>query len=276
MSLFGSYRADAVAAALDEWRQHPEGRPDVYWRDVLPPGEAPPRDWCAAFILWAYHRAGMARGVKQYPSFGFVAPAGLKPTSTPLPGDVDFTVGAALVMPGLTAWQGLFEHGRLQAGQSVLVHGAAGVVGSMASQLAREAGAYVIGTGRAGARQTALDFGFAADQFDKDHLPAVRLDGFDRVLDKPLPHRRLRIEREHQRNSAPGRFAECAYPDMLSQLDKRLCPEIEDRRDEIHGQVIVKQPISGYSRQFASDAQLADSRRAMDEDKVHKISVLSL
>ena len=66
---------------------------------------------------------------------------------TPLPGDVDFTVGAALVMPGLTAWQGLFEHGRLQAGQSVLVHGAAGVVGSMAGQLAREAGAYVIGTG---------------------------------------------------------------------------------------------------------------------------------
>src|SRR3990170_2925236 len=49
----------------------------------------------------------------------------------PLPGDVDFTVGAALVMPGLTAWQGLFEHGRLQAGQSVLVHGAAGAVGSM-------------------------------------------------------------------------------------------------------------------------------------------------
>jgi len=77
----------------------------------------------------------------------------------PLPGDVDFTVGAALVMPGLTAWQGLFEHGRLQAGQSVLVHGAAGIVGSMAAQLAREAGAYVIGTGRAGARQTALDFG---------------------------------------------------------------------------------------------------------------------
>jgi NADPH:quinone reductase-like Zn-dependent oxidoreductase len=77
----------------------------------------------------------------------------------PLPGDVDFTVGAALVMPGLTAWQGLFEHGRLQAGKSVLVHGAAGAVGSMASQLARDAGAYVIGTGRAGGRQTALDFG---------------------------------------------------------------------------------------------------------------------
>src|SRR3954467_1122161 len=92
----------------------------------------------------------------------------------PLPGDVDFTVGAALVMPGLTAWQGLFEHGRLLAGQSVLVHGAAGVVGSMATQLARAAGAYVIGTGRAAARQTALDFG--AQEFvdlDNDALEDV-------------------------------------------------------------------------------------------------------
>ena len=76
-----------------------------------------------------------------------------------LPGDVDFTVGASLPISGLTAWQGLFEHGRLQAGQCVLVHGAAGAVGSMATQLAGEAGAYVIGTGRAADRQTVLDFG---------------------------------------------------------------------------------------------------------------------
>src|ERR1700741_1020421 len=95
-------------------------------------------------------------------------------TLAPLPGDVDFTVGASVVIPGLTAWQGLFEHGRIQAGQSVLVHGAAGVVGSMASQLAREAGAYGIGTGRAAGRQTALDFG--AQQFvdlDNDALEDV-------------------------------------------------------------------------------------------------------
>src|SRR5712675_1452561 len=74
----------------------------------------------------------------------------------PLPGDVDFTVGASVAMPGLTAWQGLFEHGRLQAGQSVLAHGA---VGSMVTQLAGEFGAYVIGSGRAADRQKALDFG---------------------------------------------------------------------------------------------------------------------
>ena len=77
----------------------------------------------------------------------------------PLPGDVDFTVGASLPISGLTAWQGLFDHGRLRAGQSVLAHGAAGAVGSMVTQLARLAGAHVIGTGRAADRQTALDFG---------------------------------------------------------------------------------------------------------------------
>src|SRR5213595_1777418 len=78
---------------------------------------------------------------------------------TPLPGDVDFTVAASLPISGLTAWQGLFEHGRLRAGQSVIAHGAAGAVGSMVTQLARLAGAYVIGTGRAADREKALDFG---------------------------------------------------------------------------------------------------------------------
>ncbi|MCO7275109.1 NADP-dependent oxidoreductase [Cellulosimicrobium cellulans] len=77
----------------------------------------------------------------------------------PLPADVDFVTAASLPVSGLTAWQGLFEHGRLQAGQTVLVHGAAGGVGSVASQLAREAGAYVIGTGRTADRAAALDHG---------------------------------------------------------------------------------------------------------------------
>ncbi|HEY2970614.1 MAG TPA: NADP-dependent oxidoreductase [Casimicrobiaceae bacterium] len=77
----------------------------------------------------------------------------------PLPRDVDFTAGASLPISGLTAWQGLFDHGRLQAGQRVIAHGAAGAVGSMVTQLAREFGAYVIGTGRAADRQPALDFG---------------------------------------------------------------------------------------------------------------------
>ncbi|GAA1229566.1 NADP-dependent oxidoreductase [Pseudonocardia alaniniphila] len=100
----------------------------------------------------------------------------------PLPGEVDFTVGASLVMSGLTAWQGLFDHGRLRAGQTVLVHGAAGAVGSMATQLAREAGAYVIGTGRAGGRQTALDFG-AQEFVDLENDSLEDIGGVDLVFD---------------------------------------------------------------------------------------------
>ena len=85
-------------------------------------------------------------------------------------------------MPGLTAWQGLFEHGRLQAGQSVLVHGAAGAVGSMVTQLAREAGAYVIGTGRAADRQKALDSG-AMEFVDLDNDALEDIGGVDLVFD---------------------------------------------------------------------------------------------
>ena len=100
----------------------------------------------------------------------------------PLPGDVDFTVGASLPIPGLTAWQGLFDHGRLQAGQSLLAHGAGGAVGSMVAQLAREAGAYVIGTGRAADRQTALDFG-AQEFVDLDDDTLEDVGGVDLVFD---------------------------------------------------------------------------------------------
>jgi NADPH:quinone reductase-like Zn-dependent oxidoreductase len=100
----------------------------------------------------------------------------------PLPGDVDFTVGASLPISGLTAWQGLFEHGRLRAGQSVIAHGAAGSVGSMVTQLAREFGAYVIGTGRAADRQRALDFG--ANEFvDLDSQALEDVGEVDLVLD---------------------------------------------------------------------------------------------
>jgi NADPH:quinone reductase-like Zn-dependent oxidoreductase len=77
----------------------------------------------------------------------------------PLEAGVDPILAAALPISGLTAWQGLFVHGRLAAGQTIIIHGAAGAVGSVAVQLAREAGARVIGTGRAAHRQTVLDLG---------------------------------------------------------------------------------------------------------------------
>jgi NADPH:quinone reductase-like Zn-dependent oxidoreductase len=100
----------------------------------------------------------------------------------PLPDDVDFTVGASLPISGLTAWQGLFDHGRLQKGQRVIAHGAAGAVGAMVTQLAHEFGAHVIGTGRERDRQKALDLG--ANEFvDLDNQALEDIGGVDLVFD---------------------------------------------------------------------------------------------
>ncbi|MFG3320637.1 NADP-dependent oxidoreductase [Streptomyces sp. NPDC048171] len=95
----------------------------------------------------------------------------------PLPADVDHVTAAALPISGLTSYQALFDHARLTTGQSVLIHGAAGGVGSIAVQLAHEAGARVIGTGRSGDRDTAL--GLGADAFLD--LESEKLEGVGEV-----------------------------------------------------------------------------------------------
>jgi NADPH:quinone reductase-like Zn-dependent oxidoreductase len=95
----------------------------------------------------------------------------------PLPADVDHIVAAAAAISGLTAWQALFDHADLTAGQTVLIHGAAGSVGSLAVQFAREVGARVVGTGRASHRDAVL--GLGADAFLD--LQAERLEDAGQV-----------------------------------------------------------------------------------------------
>jgi NADPH:quinone reductase-like Zn-dependent oxidoreductase len=77
----------------------------------------------------------------------------------PKPQTVDHLHAAALPRAGLTAWQALFDHGGLTEGQTVVIHGATGAVGSTAVQLARWAGARVIGTGRAKVEPLATELG---------------------------------------------------------------------------------------------------------------------
>ena len=79
------------------------------------------------------------------------------------PRTVDHVHAAAVPRAGLTAWQGLFDHGQLAKAQTVVIHGAGGAVGSMAVQLARWAGAEVIGTGRGHSRPLVMELG--ADRF---------------------------------------------------------------------------------------------------------------
>jgi NADPH:quinone reductase-like Zn-dependent oxidoreductase len=90
----------------------------------------------------------------------------------PKPATLDFIEAASIPQAALTSWQALFDHGHLQGGQTVLIHGAGGGVGRVGVQLARWAGAHVIGTGRANARQRVLDDG--ADAFVD-----VEQDGWD-------------------------------------------------------------------------------------------------
>jgi NADPH:quinone reductase-like Zn-dependent oxidoreductase len=93
----------------------------------------------------------------------------------PKPATVDFVEAAAIPQAALTSWQALFDHGHLESGQRVVIHGAGGGVGSAAVQLARWAGAHVIGTGRAGARRRVLELG--ANEF-----VAVDDDGWETTV----------------------------------------------------------------------------------------------
>ena len=90
----------------------------------------------------------------------------------PRPRALGHAKSAAIPLPALTAWQGLFDHGRVNADERVLIHGAAGNVGGFAVQLARAAGAHVIGTASAANLDLVLQLGAheavdAADGFEK-------------------------------------------------------------------------------------------------------------
>ena len=88
----------------------------------------------------------------------------------PKPRSLDHLRSAAVPLAGLSAWQGLLDHGHLEQGQRVLIHGAAGGVGSLAVQIAHHRGAHVIGT-----TSTA-------------NVAAVRELGVDQVIDYTETH----------------------------------------------------------------------------------------
>ena len=93
----------------------------------------------------------------------------------PSPRALSDAESAAIPLPALTAWQGLFDHGRLGADERVLIHGAAGNVGSFAVQLARAAGAHVIGTA------SATDLGFVLEVGAHDAVDAA--EGFEDAVE---------------------------------------------------------------------------------------------
>ena len=100
----------------------------------------------------------------------------------PKPGSLSHVDAAAFPMAALTAWQALFVHADLKDGQTVVIHGAGGGVGTVAVQLAVSAGARVIGTGRAAARDLVLRLG-AEQYLDLAHDALAGVEGVDVVFD---------------------------------------------------------------------------------------------
>lgn len=79
------------------------------------------------------------------------------------PNNINFEEAASIPMGALTSWQAIFDTAELKRGQKILIHAAAGGVGSMAVQLAKAKGAYVIGTASARNKDFVKDLG--ADEF---------------------------------------------------------------------------------------------------------------
>lgn len=100
----------------------------------------------------------------------------------PKPRSIDHVQSAALLLAALSAWQGLFVHGRLEKGQRVLIHGATGGVGHLASQLARGRGAHVIGTTSSANAELARELGVHEVLDSKTSLEGA-LDPVDLVFD---------------------------------------------------------------------------------------------
>lgn len=99
------------------------------------------------------------------------------------PATVSFADAASLPLAGITAWEALFDSGRLSAGQTVLIHAGAGGVGSLAVQLARWRGARVIATASEGNHALVRSLG-ADEVIDyREHAFADRLRGIDLVFD---------------------------------------------------------------------------------------------
>jgi NADPH:quinone reductase-like Zn-dependent oxidoreductase len=162
----------------------------------------------------------------------------------PKPTSVDFVQAAAIPQAALTSWQALFDHGHLEPGQTVVIHGAGGGVGSMGVPLARWAGAHVIGTGRANARQRVLEMG--AEQFVD-----VERDGWETAIGQ------VDLVYDAIGGDALARSPAIVKPG--GALVSVMAPPQTDR-DDIHTVHFVRDP---------SGAQLRGITRLVDEGTLH-------
>lgn len=205
--------------------------------------------------------------------FGFAASGGyaeLAGTPATLlahkPPELSHTQAAAIPVAGLTAWQALFDHGGLQRGQSALIAGAGGGVGHFAVQLAKHAGARVIGTGSQRSRDFVL--GLGADEF----VDYTSQDVAEAVHDVDVAF-----------DTVGGETTQTLIPTVREGGSLITIagtpPEQEAAARGVHAQLLVMRPNSGQLAQIAKlvadgelRVQIAETLALADVRRAHELS----
>jgi NADPH:quinone reductase-like Zn-dependent oxidoreductase len=162
----------------------------------------------AVYALTGFDRDGVAADYAVVPS----------ELLAPKPQTLTHTQAAAIPLPALSAWQGLFDHGKLAPGQRVLIHGATGGVGQFATQLARQRQAHVIATASRRNVERARELGaheaidYSATRFDE------AIDQVDLVFDTVGGDRLARSEAVLDRG---GRLVSIAEEPAMGRLAGR-------------------------------------------------------
>jgi NADPH:quinone reductase-like Zn-dependent oxidoreductase len=160
-------RVSATGIIVNELRWNETYETQAGSKRVLP---IPGRDLSGVVVGVGPGVTGLTEGVEVYAMLDYGRDGAEADYTIALPGELapkprtlDYVQAAAVPLSALTAWQGLFEHASLVAGQSILIHGGAGGVGVFVVQLARLAGAHIIATASARNRDFLRELG--ADEF---------------------------------------------------------------------------------------------------------------
>jgi len=171
----------------------------------------------------SFKKGNKVYGVPNFPGDGSYAEyiAAKAAQFTLMPHNISFNEAGALPSCALIAWNGIVDMGKVQAGQRVLVHGAAGGVGNLAVQFAKAKGAYVIGT--ASAHNVDFLKGLGADE-----VIDYKNQNFEDLLNNiDLVFNASPVRDNHTRLKSVEILKEGGIF-VCSQLDSRLSDELKD------------------------------------------------
>lgn len=195
------------------------------------------------------------------------------------PAKLDHLHAAAVPLAAMTAWQGLFDHGHLAAGERVLIHGAAGGVGHFAVQFAKDRGAHVIATARAEDRDLLLKWG-ADEVIDYQHERFEdKVRDVDLVLDLVAGETQ---QRSWSTLKEGGRLVSTLQPPSQTEAARRHAKAevfmVEPNRDELAtiGRLIDEGKVSVFLQQTFPIVEVRRAHDHMEHEHVRGKVVLAI